>query len=192
MAALAYKRVTFEHKMADDAGSGAKTDLATWAPILEEGWYYLGQSPTANHTTPPTGIIIQAKDPKAVVEVAAWEPIWDDAGSGKKKDYALWRGIAPSADYIVLGGIFSTNPGYAPPDATQARGIVAVRGDLVVPDDTKLVWTDAGSKARKDGSVWTTAGTNGISPNVLIPVLGHSAPFPDRTFSLNPAKLEEL
>lgn len=30
--ALAYKRTQFTNKMADDSGSGAKTDVASWAP----------------------------------------------------------------------------------------------------------------------------------------------------------------
>ncbi|KAJ7477973.1 hypothetical protein B0H11DRAFT_2194366, partial [Mycena galericulata] len=69
--------------------------------------------------------------PFGVLEsVVTWEPVWDDAGSWKKRDYSLWLGIAPRADYVVLGGIFGTNSGYAPPDVQQGQRIRAVRRDV--------------------------------------------------------------
>ncbi|KAJ6588613.1 FDS protein [Mycena capillaripes] len=190
---LAYKRIPFLIKMADDSGSGARTDLASWRPELDVGWFYLGQSPSDNWDSAPTGIIIQPLEPDALREIVAWERVWDDAGSGKRRDYSLWRGVPPSIDYVVVGGIFSTNPGHAEPDHQQKHGIMAIRRDLVVPDNTSNVWTDAGSKAKKDGSVWKTMGTGGhISPNSLIPMLSHNAPPRGQSFSLNKEMVVEL
>ncbi|KAF9012916.1 hypothetical protein BDZ89DRAFT_1142743 [Hymenopellis radicata] len=52
-AALVYKYVRFSNKMADDSGSGAKTDLSSWRPDLESDWYYLGKVPNTTSTMRP-------------------------------------------------------------------------------------------------------------------------------------------
>ncbi|KAF9021037.1 hypothetical protein BDZ89DRAFT_1071837 [Hymenopellis radicata] len=191
-AALAYKYVTFVNKMADDSGSGAKTDISSWRPNLENGWYYLGQGAESNMSRAPQGIIVHALEDDALRDVASWEKVWDDAGSGKKRDYSLWRGVPPNDNYVVVGGIFSVNPGYAPPDSVQTRGIKAIRRDLLVFDDTFSVWNDAGTGARKDGSAWKTWSRYGASPYALIPMLGHGAPPRDYSFSLDRSKTLEV
>ncbi|KAF8127498.1 hypothetical protein K438DRAFT_1646271 [Mycena galopus ATCC 62051] len=191
---LAYKRVVFSQKMADDKGSGAKTDIATWSPSLEPGWFYVGQASGNAYDMAPTGVVVHELYPGAGVlaDVVRWEKVWDDAGSGKKRDYSLWRGVAPSEDYVVLGGIFSNNAGYAPPTAEQTSGIKAVRRDCVVPDMTNKVWDDAGSRAKQDGSVWTTTGAQGIATNVSVPVASHSTPGAAEAFSLNTLTVIEI
>ncbi|KAF8127496.1 hypothetical protein K438DRAFT_1527144, partial [Mycena galopus ATCC 62051] len=149
------KYVVFSQKMADDAGSGARTNLASWRPSLEPGWFYLGQASGNAYNMPPAGVVVQELHPGALADVVRWEKVWDDAGSKKPGDYSLWRGVPPSPDYVVLGGIFSNNRGYAPPTAEQTHGIKAVRREYVVSDMTTKVWNDAGSGAKQDGSVWT-------------------------------------
>ncbi|KAF9012897.1 hypothetical protein BDZ89DRAFT_1046905 [Hymenopellis radicata] len=178
-AALAYKYVTFVNKMADDSGSGAKTDISSWRPNLDNGWYYLGQGAESNMSRAPQGIIVHALEDDALRDVASWEKVWDDAGSGKKRDYSLWRGVPPNDNYVVVGG-YST------------RGIKAIRRDLLVFDDTFSVWNDAGTGARKDGSAWKTWSRYGASPYALIPMLGHGAPPRDYSFSLDRSKTLEV
>ncbi|KAF9027294.1 FDS protein [Hymenopellis radicata] len=178
--------------MADDSGSGAKTDLASWSLDVPEGWFTLGQSPSSKYDQAPTSIIVNPLDGDALGDVAKWEKVWDDAGSGKPRDYSLWRGVAANDNYLVIGGIFSTNQGYAPPTEEQARGIRSIRKDLVVMDTSVLVWNDAGSKAREDGSVWKTIGSSGVAVDALIPVGSHNAPFWEQTYSLNTYKVVEV
>ncbi|KAJ7791539.1 hypothetical protein B0H14DRAFT_2395548 [Mycena olivaceomarginata] len=184
---LVYKRIAFTKKMAEDRGSGAEIDLSSWSPTLEEGWYYLGESPSIVHryTTAPTSIVVCPMQPDAVRPIVTWERVWN------YRNYALWRGVAPGENYIVVGGIF-TNSGNSPPDGHQKDRIVALRRDLVVMDDVTLLWTNAGSQATADGSVWKAIGMGGnIEPNVLIPTLGHNAPPRDQSICLNKDKVFE-
>ncbi|KAF9027295.1 hypothetical protein BDZ89DRAFT_1066951 [Hymenopellis radicata] len=191
-AALAYKYVTFVNKMTTDSGSGANTDLSVWRPNLDTDWYYLGQGAESNWSHAPFGIIVHALEPDALKDVVGWERVWDDAGSHKGTDFALWRGIPPNEDYVVVGGIFSTNPGWAEPNSEQKRGIKAIRRNLLVMDDTFQVWNDTGTHASKDGSVWKTYGRSGPSPWALIPRYSHSAPPRDESFSLDPNQTLEM
>ncbi|KAF8143572.1 hypothetical protein K438DRAFT_1553104, partial [Mycena galopus ATCC 62051] len=178
-----YKYVVFSQKMADDAGSGARTNLAPWCPSLEPGWFYLGQASgnaycsisfnLLQYNMPPAGVVVQELHLGALADVVRWEKVRDDAGSNKQGDYSLWRGVPPSEDYVVLGGIFSTNRGYAPPTAEQTCGIKAVHRDCVIPDMTNKVWDDTGSGAKQDGSVWISMGNKGIPTNALVPMAGN-------------------
>ncbi|KAF9027298.1 FDS protein [Hymenopellis radicata] len=176
---LAYKYVVFENKMADDGGSGARTNMSSWRPNLESGWYYLGQGAESQTNRAPTGMIVHALEADALRDVSSWERVWDDAGSKKSRDFSLWRGVPPNDEYVV-------------PDSVQTGGIKAIRRDLVVFDDTFQVWNDAGSKANKNGSVWKTWSRYGASPYALIPMLGHGAPSRDRSFSLDRSKTLEI
>ncbi|KAF8909592.1 hypothetical protein CPB85DRAFT_1307380 [Mucidula mucida] len=186
--ALAYKYVTFVNRMATDSGSGASKDISVWRPNLDADWYYLGQGAESNWNNAPLGIVVHALEPDALRDVVGWERVWDDAGSHKGTDFALWRGIPPNDEYVVVGGIFSTNKGWAEPDYDQRRGIKAIRRNLLVTDDTFQVWNDKGTHAAKDGSVWKTWSRNGASPWALIPVKGYDAPPRDMSFSLDRSK----
>ncbi|KAF8909608.1 FDS protein [Mucidula mucida] len=167
-------------------------DISVWRPNLDTDWYYLGQGAESNWDHAPLGIIIHALEPDALRDVVGWERVWDDAGSHKSTDFALWRGIPPNEDYVVVGGIFSTKPDWAEPDSEQKRGIKAIRRNLLVMDDTFQVWNDKGTHASKDGSVWKTWGHSGPSPWALIPMNSHSAPPRDVSFSLDPNKTMEM
>ncbi|KAJ7486770.1 FDS protein [Mycena latifolia] len=189
MAALLCKDVVFSEKMADNSGYGAKTNLASWRPILPVGWFYLGQSATRDWSSAPSGLIFRPLAPDALRDIVAWERVWDSAGSDNQKDLALWRGVPPDPGYVVVGGILSTNPGFAPPTAEQTRGIRAIRRDLVVIDTTTKVWDNEGSGAKQDGSIWQTSGARGVEVNALIPVGSHDAPVEAQALSLNQYKL---
>ncbi|KAJ7625179.1 hypothetical protein B0H17DRAFT_1288221, partial [Mycena rosella] len=80
----------------------------------------------------PRSIIV--KDgviPGALGVVARWEKVWDNSGSSSTRDLALWRGIPANDNYVVIGGIFSMNPGHGSPDGVQTDGIVAIHRDFV-------------------------------------------------------------
>jgi hypothetical protein len=87
-------------KVYDDAGSGARQNLAVYKPILDREWKWVGQ--TANQGS--RFLIVKPLVPGAVVSPLDYEKKWDDHGSGKHYDYSLWNIVAPP-EYRALGGI---------------------------------------------------------------------------------------
>ncbi|KAF8904602.1 FDS protein [Mucidula mucida] len=188
---LAYRTVSFSIMTAHDGGSKADANLQVWRPDLPDGWCYLGQSWSSNDTA-PHAVIVRALEPDALVDVASWECVWTDTGSGKSWNFALWRGIPPSDNYVVAGGIFIRtvkSGGYPAPSWILTNGLKAIRKDLVVTDTPTWVWDDNGVGANSGGSVWRTTGASGVFPNVIIPVKGHGQASQDVCFSLNRSKV---
>ncbi|KAF9025023.1 FDS protein [Hymenopellis radicata] len=196
--ALAVKYVTMDQWLGSDQGLSDEHDISTWGPsgnlLPQEGWYILGQSPTSGYSA-ARGIIVYALDPSALGEVGSWVKVWDDKGSGATGDYALWRGIAANPqDYIVIGGIYSNNPGHAPPNPDQTRLIKAVRRDLLVSGPAVWVWDDHKSGADANGSVYTCGYINNPTPSqlfagVMIPTSSYSQPDFDALYALDPTKV---
>nr|ACZ59468.1 FDS protein [Flammulina velutipes] len=183
--------------MATDEGSDADHDLATWKPDVPQGWYYLGQTPATNYDSAPTGLIVFPISPDVVADVKSWELVWDDAGSKNKNDYALWRGVPPTDEYVVIGGIFSNNKSHAPPTDNETSGIKAIRKDLLVAGEAKWVWNDGGSGSDRDGAVWTCGWLDSpladhVYPQVIIPVSDYKSPPVDNVWALSRDKVVDL
>jgi hypothetical protein len=123
---------------------------------VENGWFYLGES----FSRAPGGMIVKANEEGALAEIKTWEKVWDDSGSGKARSYSFWRGIPPTDDYIVIGGILSNDDGYAAPTPDHVGGIRAIRKDLVARFEPTIVWSDSGSGSKKCGSVWVATSAN--------------------------------
>ncbi|KAF8877483.1 hypothetical protein CPB85DRAFT_1235201 [Mucidula mucida] len=194
-AALAYKFVTFENLMATDSilPGVVASQFSSWRPNLDIGWYYLGQGAEMKYGRSPTGIIVHALEPDALRDVVGWERIWEAPGVVPGAYYALWRGVPPNRDYVVVGGIFSNNKDWAEPDSEQTRGIMAIRRDLLVMDGTFEIWNDRDAglippSLLQQALVWKTTGQTGASPSALILVNSYSAPPRDISFSLNRSK----
>ncbi|KAJ6526416.1 hypothetical protein B0H19DRAFT_1275772 [Mycena capillaripes] len=197
----AWRVVKCTHQMANDSGSGAYLNIATWTPSLYKDdplyeWFYLGQAVSSSYDEAPPYTLLISSFPTdddlapapapapALAPVSRWEKVWDNSGSGSARDFALWRGVSDDPNYVVVGGIFSTNAGHAPPTAQQTDGIRAILRDLVVEDTTGQVWTDAGTGATQDGSVWKTISKTGLSLNLMIPVNGHASPPQNESYSV--------
>ncbi|KAJ7761229.1 hypothetical protein DFH07DRAFT_707732, partial [Mycena maculata] len=152
---LKLKMVLFDRQMANDTGSEAYQNLASWGPPAE-GWHYLGQCASNNYTDSPISLVFKplAAAPGLLAAVERWEQVWNNSGSSASRDFALWRGVSSSETHVVVGGIFSANPGHAHPTAEQTEGIVAINSQLVAEDGATRVWDDLGSGAKEDGSVW--------------------------------------
>ncbi|KAJ6552563.1 hypothetical protein DFH09DRAFT_1319019 [Mycena vulgaris] len=187
-------------QLATDKGSGAYKNLTMGSlgelqgqgkttftlAATDKDWFYLGQCVTAGYENPPRSLVVKEGSRRgALSAVARWEKVWDNAGSNQAQDIALWRGVAANDSYVAIGGIFSSNPGHALPNATQTEGIVAIHTDLVILDSVEEVWNDGGSGATQDGSMWTTTGevTNGFY--TLIPVGSHSPPPESESYAFN-------
>jgi hypothetical protein len=151
-------------------------------------WFYLGQVVSSSYDEIPNSLLVASVD-GGLAPVSRWEKIWDNSGSGSARDFALWRGVSDDPNYVVMGGILSTNAGHAPPTAEQTDGIMAIHRDIVMEDTTDQVWTDAGTGATQDGSVWKTNGIYGQIASLMIPVKGHASPPQNESYSLNPNQL---
>ena len=89
---------------------------------------------------------------------------WTDKGSGADLDGFFYTPSVESSYYIIGG--YAKQSG----DASSAKCVISVRQSkdnpketpelLVSPIDWSLIWTDKGSGAKMDGSMW-----NGVPPN---------------------------
>jgi hypothetical protein len=101
--------------------------------------------------------------------------VWNDAGSRKPTDYALWRGVGPSLDYVVVGGFFTRS--HNKPTAEEARGIKAIhRRALHNTAPGSQIWTDKGSGAKEDGAVWSISPFGVVPTGAFVPVRGYDNP----------------
>ena len=166
-------------------------------PIIsvESGWHYLGPAAT-NGSNDAVGIIVKdnSSDGSILRPIGDWVKVWDDSGSGKSNDYALWRGVPRDEDrvhYIVLGGFFIRS--HNKPTTGESAGMKAIHKDfLKIAQAGREVWNDAGTGAKNDGAVWdiSVAGTlDTINPGYFIPVPGHNL-RPSETFGIDRNKVE--
>ena len=131
--------------------------------LVPVGWSYLGAS-ASNGAGDTEGVIVRqvGVGEELIVPITNWSLVWSDAGSGHNTNYMLWRGVPPSG-YIAMGSAFvrtAKSNGWAPPSIDQTRGIVALKSSLIVLVKAgRRIWTDAGSGARQDGSVWEISTT---------------------------------
>lgn len=200
MAKVEFKYETFTELIDNDSGSGAYLDLATWRPnrkffwplihgrsvwftdtttqIVSDGWYYLGPAATNSSSVPGTGIVVRELESDVLLDVDDWIQVWNDAGSGKSTDFALWRGVGPSSNYIVVGGFFTRS--HNKPTAEQTRGIKAIHKDALRDTSAAVqIWTDHGSSAAADGAVWTISNSGVFATGAFIPVKGYNNPPED-------------
>ena len=148
-----------------DRGTGANTDLSVFQPVIPNDFFIVGHFGQPNHQNQMNGTVpvIKPLDPTAVAPPETFESMYSDQRSGGSQDVTFWRVIAPPG-YVALGDI--VNIGYNPPPASIKDIYRCVRADLVKPGEIdRSVWTDRGSGASKDGSVWyvqpTTEGITG-------------------------------
>jgi len=126
------------------------------SPLVKDGWYYLGPAANDGDGAGVDGLLVQpARDVEVLVPVTDWEMVWKDRGSGKRTDYALWRGLpAPEnrINYVFLGGYFTRS--YDKPSSDETIGMMAIHKDaLITVSAGREIWNDAGTGANKDGAV---------------------------------------
>lgn len=139
-----------------DRGSGANRDLSVFAPVVGDGYKWLGHFAQGNYNSQPQGtaLIVQPLSSYAVRPPVGFEAVWTDAGSGKSRDYSLWRPLPPPG-YTALGcvmrlGVSNQNP----PSGDEIAGLVCVHSSLVIPGRFgDIIWTDKGSGASRDVTV---------------------------------------
>jgi len=164
-------------RVSSDRGSGAKMNLAVYRPKLPEGWYWVGQSGNCSAKL----IRVKPLVPGVVTGPLSYHCAWTDAGSGKDHGYSLWN-ISPQPNYRALGGIArlgKKRTDWVSPNGDEVKGVACVHESLCAEGDIGgLIWNDAGTHARADGSVWEIKpkGENGIHAHTFFCQGNHSKP----------------
>jgi hypothetical protein len=164
--------------------------------LVEDGWYYLGPAANNCYSQGSHGVVVKpASGTRVLAPIDEWEMVWNDSGSGRRNDYALWRGFPAPADrkdFIVIGGFFVRS--HNAPTLEDTRGMMAVHKDvLITVSPGREIWNDAGTKARRDGAVWeisTDGHLQGLSTGAFVPVDGHNKP-PRATYALDRNRIED-
>jgi len=161
----------------NDRGSGAHQNVAFWKVNPSPGYYTLGHFTTSHHgidknenRNPPVTITLKPKSNHSslLAKPLDYEFIWNDAGSGADDDVTVWRMKCPSG-YVSLGDMVSNGP---KPTSEACRCIkkqaINAKGEQVRlvsrakyldfksegETNPKAFWTDAGSGAKRDISIW--------------------------------------
>lgn len=182
----------------DTHGSRAKP-AAIWRPTpaadVLPGYFPLGDVVIDHHNN-ITGkhvvaVVCEAATPsadpakgKALHRPVDYELIWDDTGSGSKKDGAIWRPVPPEG-YVALGSVCSD--GHEKPSFNAVR---CVRADLVIASALSEQWNDRSSGARKSVSTWSAIPPSAsvdeiyLETGTFVGCTGYSRPDNLRVYSL--------
>ena len=91
------------------------------------------------------------------IKVCNFVLAYNDKGSGGDQDLSLFTPKIP-AGYYMLGGYAQGDYHRVNSCIIAAKPAATESGKnsklMIIPDDWKLIWTDKGSGADKDGSVW--------------------------------------
>ena len=124
-------------KQFDDTGSGANLDLTVYKPQQQGDYFWVGQTAVQGYNKPayelPNGLLLKEIVPGSLGKIADWSQIWNDAGSGKSDDYALWSPIpATPASHVALGHFFKKDSsGWAKPTEEETSNLRTVPRDCV-------------------------------------------------------------
>ncbi|MDR6941123.1 Vps62-related protein [Mucilaginibacter pocheonensis] len=146
----------------NDQGSGADGDVGIWRPSPTDNNYFIvGDYAQGNYGAPSgSSLIVTAvnDDPDYPLLKAPirYDQIWNDKGSGGDYDGSIWRPVAPDG-YVVLGCVAAL--GYDAPSIPNYR---CIRKDMVTDAAVgSLIWSDKGSGADNDVSLWQVQGVTG-------------------------------
>lgn len=156
----------------DDQGSRADRDVMFWLPSgLTSQQYYLGMIacsiPNYNNSTPPTGTFtyifnLENDDPanSLLARPTGFTQLWACVGNDQPSNLGIYTINAP-AGYVGLGCIAVSNFN-SPPQISDYPQLMCVRGDLVTSGYTvsNSIWTDKGSGAPLDVSIWQSPLSN--------------------------------
>ena len=154
-----------------DNGTGARMNISVFQAELTsipQGAYMIGQVAVPAHTNfiPPSSVILvwplvpRDGNGNLIMPPTGYEMIWNDKCSGGKQNGSFWRPQAPHG-YIALGDVACN--GHNPPSTQFTAKYACIRGDLLSQGelDTAVLWTDQGSGAPMNVSIWNVKG-NGL------------------------------
>jgi hypothetical protein len=152
-----------------DKGSKATLGVSFWTPLPPDGWFYLGMYATPNYNNPPSPSgpiwVVQSSETSDTDEDPPLAPpsllvqTWTCVDGDQSSNLGIYSLVAPPG-YIALGSI--AVPDFkSPPDPDDYPELMCVRQDLctqVTVESGNVVWTDKGSKAPLDVTVWLLPG----------------------------------
>lgn len=157
------KMVQARSKAGNDSGSGASKDLH-YFEYNESGWLMLGHAPGPGSAVHHQGnMLVVKEDGRMVKRANGWVQVWNDKGSGNRKDYCIWRPILKGNDNYVGIGCFCTFGSSNEPRVNAA-----------------VLHLEACERTSLGGQVWSDAGT-GASNDVVLN-------FVPRTYTMWPSK----
>ena len=154
-----------------DTGTGANWDLAVFQADLASipsNHFMIGQVAVRSHavSVPSSSVILVSQlSPAAdLASPTSFTKIWADHGSVGWQNVTFWRVNCPT-DFVALGDVVIAN--YSPPSTAFRLKYACIRKSLLnrgVINSTPI-WTDSGSGAITDGSVWEVQNAAGGSSN---------------------------
>ncbi len=155
----------------DDYGTHGSFNISVWQAntnYIPGGAYLVGQVAVPDHVTAiPTSAAILVKPlvqsdsyGPLIVSPIDYEPVWNDKGSGGRINGSFWKVVAPYG-YVALGDVACSD--YDKPSSIFTGYYACIREDLVREGtvDPKPIWTDVGSGATGNVSIWNVNG-NGV------------------------------
>lgn len=159
----------FVEQIYTDEETGAYQDISLWRAQLHsipEGVYMIGDVALGAFTsTIPQTAVVPVKPlikydhlGEIIKPPSSYEDIWDDKGSGGRYNGSFWRVHAPPG-FVALGDVACNN--WSQPSAEFTAKYACIRKDLLSADaelSSPALWTDKGSGAERDVSVWSVRG----------------------------------
>jgi hypothetical protein len=143
----------------DDSGSGAHMDVAIYRPTpTDVSFAIVGDYAQGNYAAPMgSSLVVKAinDDPSSPLlkPPTGYNQVWNDQGSGGHNDGSVWWPVPPDG-YVAIGCVGQS--GY---DTPAGVPYACVRQDLASPTGVlNTIWTDAGSGAHGDVSLFTPMG----------------------------------
>jgi len=131
-----------------------------------------------------------------VTEACGYRTDWTDLGSGADQDLAIHR-PEPADGYFIIGGhaVASHDTGDLPCFVTVGPHPDNVDGGrllLAPPADWQLAWTDKGSGAEQDGSIWRAVAPPGFACLGDIGQTSYDKPRPANYRCINSCLVEQV
>lgn len=133
-----------------DKGSGAKQDVSIFRGKGETGYYSLGDQVKNGYASPSLLYIAKTVESDALDAPTGWREVWDDSGSGARKDVKIHYPICRGG-YRALGMVAKQSH-KGKPDTNSIR---CVKNEHTVEGSWKKIWDDKGSGASDDVTLYT-------------------------------------
>lgn len=177
-----------------DKGSRAEADIAFYSPVVPAGYYYFGMYAVNSYAPMPgmemrlfTAVNDDPQNPCFLPPLSFIEQ-WTCIGNDQPSNLGIYVPQAPTG-YIALGSIAVENFN-SPPTVNQYPNLMCVRADLCMQiglNKNNITWTDRGSRAPLDVSVWGLL----VATNCIATV---DSSYPDKKdlYDLIPSKISNL
>ena len=142
----------------NDKGTGAHADVSIWRAESRKGFYSLGDIVVATHAKPKIGFLLKPRDDNdnSVRSPVSYSKIWNDSGSRAYKDVQLWNVNCPGG-YVSLGNV-ATDGNY--PKLGDVYCVKRRYTSYGSSGNWGYIWSDHGSKARSDVSIYEAQPTS--------------------------------